>query len=77
MEHEHIWGTDNLSDTYETICLVCQAVKEETVDELCDNCAGNPATHGADGVDDTLVMLCDPCVAELQKVGSLNNVEVK
>jgi hypothetical protein len=29
MEHEHIWGTDNLSDTYETICLVCQAVKED------------------------------------------------
>lgn len=27
-EHEHIWGVDNLSDNYEVICLVCQAVRD-------------------------------------------------
>lgn len=27
--HQHVWQTDNLSDTYETICGVCQAVKED------------------------------------------------
>ena len=36
--HQHTWGVDNLSDTYEVICLVCQAVKvdEEVFCPQCD-----------------------------------------
>lgn len=45
--------------------------------DLCYNCEKQTATYGADGVDGYVVMLCPTCVAELQKVGHLPNVEVK